>query len=478
MKFKLARDFLVLSSGQFLSKIVGFVAFAYLARTLGPESYGVVEYAVGLAVFFGLIVDWGMGPIGVRELAAKPERAAPLAALISGARLMIAGVAVPVLGLAALWSGQSETAVKLIWLYALSLLAIPWKQDWLLQGREMMNAAAFAQIIRMFVFAAGVVILVHSELDILYVGVAEIAAVAITTAYYLGIQRMRICPVRLKFTPKEVVQLIRGGFSVGLSNVVWTFIQYAPMFLVANLVGGVSLAWFAASHRIVVSLLIVSWIYHWNLYPAMARRAEDSPEELRALIGASFRVVAWVGILIALILTLIGQSLLVLGFGPSFSDAAPAFVVLIWALPVTLLSGHARWALIATGLQRYVLYAHLAGAAVVLMVGLAITSRFGAVGAAAAMTAASLAIWAAAHTFAVLKVGPLPGLKAVLPPACLAAVAGGLAHALDTSALLGALVATMAYVPSALLIDRNLLPDLSRLLRAKADVDTKSHEAP
>lgn len=477
MKFKLARDFLVLSSGQFVSKVVGFVVFAYLARTLGPESYGVVEYAAGLAVFFAMVVDWGMGPIGVRELAAKPERTESLAALISGARLIIACVAVPVLGLAAFWSGQPEMTVKLVWLYALSLLAVPWQQDWLLQGREMMNAATFAQLIRMGAFAAGVVILVHSGLDVLYVGVAEIAAVALTTAYYLGTQRLRICPVRLEFTPKDVIRLMREGSSVGLINVVSAFVQYAPLFLVANLVGGVSLAWFAASHRIVVSLLTFSWIYHWNLYPTMARRAAGSPDELHALIGASFRVVAWTGILIALILTLVGRPLMVLGFGASFEAAAPAFAVLIWSLPVTLISGHARWALIAKGLQQYVLVAQVVGAAVVLTAGYALTSRFGAAGTAIAMTVASLAIWAVAHAFALRKVGPLPGLKAVLLPACGAGLAGLLAQGLDTHPLLGAVAAAVAYVLFALLIDRKLLPDLLRLMRAKADVEARSHVA-
>ena len=106
MKFKLGRDLLVLSGGQFFSKLVGFVAFAYLARTLGPESYGVVEYAVGLTVFFAMLVDWGLGPIGVRELAAKPEKAESISALISGARLMIACIVIPVLGLAAHWSAS------------------------------------------------------------------------------------------------------------------------------------------------------------------------------------------------------------------------------------------------------------------------------------------------------------------------------------------------------------------------------------
>ena len=476
MKFKLARDFLVLSSGQAISKVVGFVAFAYLARSLGPASYGVAEYAVGLAVFFTMVVDWGMGPLGVRALAAKPESAASMAAIIPAARLIIACVAIPGLGLFALWSGQPKTTVILVWLYALSLLGVPWNQDWLLQGREMMTAAALAQLVRMCVFAVVVVTLVHGEGDILFVGVAELVAVGVTTAYYLGVQGSQICPVRLKFTIHELKRLVREGFSIGLGNVIWAFVQYAPLFLVANLVGGVALAWFAAAHRVVVSLLTFSWIYYWNLYPAMARRVGGGPHELRELINASFRVVAWGGILVALILSMAGRPLMALAFGSAFAEAAPAFAVLVWCLPVTLLSGHARWALIAQGFQRYVLYAQLAGAVVVLTSGIALTGSFGAVGAATAMTAASMAIWVVAHALAMRTVGQLPGIKATFLPASGAVLSGLLGQALDGNPVLGAAVAAMAYVLFALLVDRRLMPDLLRLMRAKSDVEARTRE--
>ena len=156
--------------------------------------------------------------------------------------------------------------------------------------------------------------------------------------------------------------------------------------------------------------------------------------------------------------------------------AAPAFAVLIWALPVTLLSGHARWALIAKGMQRYVLIAHLAGAVAVLVVGLVFTGRYGAVGAALAMTAASLTIWAVAHFYAVLKVGSMPGLTAVLRPVVAAALAVFIARTLDTHPLSSAVVAAGAYVAVALLIDRKLLPDFVRLMRAKSDAEASTYE--
>jgi O-antigen/teichoic acid export membrane protein len=474
MKFKLARDFLLLSTGQLASKIIGFVAFAYLARILGPESYGIVEYAVGLAVVAAMVVDWGMGPIGVRELAARPERLNALASLIPAARLAIACVTIPVLGLAAAWSGQSDATVKLVWLYALSLLAMPWKLDWLLQGREMMGAEALAQFIRMSVFAGGVLIMVSAERDLLYVGIAEIAAVTIMALYYLGVQRARICPLGLEISAKEIFTLIREGASVGLSNMVWAFIQYMPLFLVAHMVGGLALAWFAAAHRIVTSLLTFSWIYHWNLYPTIARRAGTRAEDLALLLQASCRVIAWGGILAALMLTVLAKPLVVLGFGQAFAAAGPALAIFIWVLPVTLLSGHARWVLVAKGRQHRVLAANLAGAATVLLLGLALTPKLEAIGASIAMLGGTVMIWAVSHFYAVRQIPALPALGLVVRPVGGAIIGLLLAWWLHTTPWLGCAAAATAYVLIALVSDRRLVPDLLALMHAKAEVETRS----
>ena len=53
---KFFRDLSVLVGGQIAAKLIGFLAFAYLARRLDPEAYGSVEFIVGLA---GLFCDHG-----------------------------------------------------------------------------------------------------------------------------------------------------------------------------------------------------------------------------------------------------------------------------------------------------------------------------------------------------------------------------------------------------------------------------------
>ena len=192
--FAALRDFVYLSGGELVSKGVAFVAFAYLARMLEPEAYGAVELAFSLVLLFGFVVEFGTDAIGAREVARDRGAVPGLAASIPAARLLVALVAIPAMGLSALAMGQPAETVRLVWLIALSLLAISWKQTWLLQGLEMMGWISAGGALRMLIFALGVLVLVRSPDDLLLVGAIEVAAAAAFAVYLMAVQQRRVTP--------------------------------------------------------------------------------------------------------------------------------------------------------------------------------------------------------------------------------------------------------------------------------------------
>jgi O-antigen/teichoic acid export membrane protein len=333
----------------------------------------------------------------------------------------------------------------------------------------MMTSAAAAQVVRMAVFAAGAILLVKSGADLVLVGWVELAAALLTTAYYLLVQHVAITPLSFRFSFAEARGLIREGASVGGSQMVSALNLFAPLFLVANLAGAEQTAWFGASHRVVASLSTFSLVYHFNLYPVLTRRIRGPVEALYGVVRASTRVVSWVGIGAALAFTLGASPLLRLAFGEKFATAAPVFELLVWYLPATLLSGHARWLLIAGGRQHFVFWAQLVGSVITVVVGVPLTLRYDAEGGAAGMVAGGLAVWVAAHFFARKHVGPLPGGLMTLLPAGVALAAYATSQVWSTSPWLAAPVLTLAYFALAPLLDRRLLADLRLLANAKSD---------
>jgi len=465
---RLVRDLAALAGGEGIGKVAGFVAFAWLARALPAESYGAVELAASMTLFFGLVVDLGLGPIGAREIARAPGRAPELAAHIPAARLLLALVALPAMILAAQLLGQPARTLQLVTLFALSLLLAPFSQRWLFQGMDRMLPVSGGQALRMVVFAAGAVLLVRDAGQLMRVGWIEIGAAGVPAAWFLFWQRRLLGRLGLSFRMGALRQLAREALPVGTAQIVWALNQYLPTMLVAGLVGGADIAWFGGAHRIVLSLGTFVWIYHFNLYPTLARRIGRSRSSVGALVGPSMHVTAWCGIGVALALSWLAGPLVQLAFGSGFGAAAAPLATLAWVLPLALLSGHARFGLIAAGHQQKELLAQALGVVVTLAVAAPAIPAFGPLGAALAMVASNAMVWGVAHHFARQHVGPLPLLGPVWRPALLAALLVLAAHALlPAGHALRAALGLALFLGSAPLVDRTLLSNLRRLAGAK-----------
>ena len=464
------QDFLLLSGGEFVSKLIGFAAFAYLARTLEPSAYGAVELAVSLSLFFAVVIEFGLSPIGAREVAQDAQRVRRLAGEIPSARFLIAALAIPSMcGLVVLLDQPIEV-VRLVWLFSLGLLAVPLSQQWLFQGLEMMKWVSLAQVLRMSAFAIGIVAVVRSSDDLLWVGAAEIGAALTLGAYFFIVQGLRITPFRPSTSLVGPRKLLREGLSVALSQIVWALGQYLPTLLIAYLMGSVEVAFFGSAHRIVMSLATFGLLYHFNLFPAVSKALAESEEVYHALVGPSFKATAWAGIGIALLVTLLGETICRFVYGDAFSVAGATLAVLVWTVPLMLFSGHARWALIARGEQRFVLVAQIAGTATTFVAGLWAIAEWGALGGAIAMVGSAGVVWFVAHGYARQKVGKIPFLAAAARPALAALGVGIAARQFDGPAWIAAIGAGVAFAALGPILDWHLIADLRRLAHAKGSV--------
>jgi O-antigen/teichoic acid export membrane protein len=471
---RLLLDFSSLAAGQFLSMVLGFVGFAYLARTLSPDSYGLVEYAVGLAALAAIIIEGGLGPVGALGVARDRSSAPALAGSILTARILLAILLVPIVGISSWFTGQDWRVGMLIWLYAFSLFAIPFKQDWLLQGLERMTYVAPGLAVRSGVFALGVLLIVHGSDDLVWVGAIEIAAAAAMAVYYLAAQRAVGVRLTIDTRIRRAAALIRTGAAVGASNIVWTLMMYVPIFLVTNLSGPAEAAWLGGAQRIVYSLVSFSALYFFNLYPLIARRLHEDRVQWERLMASSYRLVGWLSLGLALMSTLIAERVMTLAYGETFSIAASVFTLYIWLLPIRLLSGHARWALVAAERQNMLLLSEVLATIVLVVLGAWLIPSRGALGAAAAVVAANVVGWLSAHVLTEKYVGRLPGIRETLMPIGAALGSIVLADALTSNAVGRAVVAALTYSICMWLAAHDLVDDLRRLSQAKRTVASQN----
>lgn len=452
----------LLWSGQIVTKAISFIAFAILARRLAPAEYGAVEYAMGLGTIAALAVEGGLAAVGVRRLTQGETPARALALLIPSTQTCLAAVVAPGIVLFAWLFGNDPRATALVVPIAVSILILPWRQEWLFQSYGRMAPIVGAQVLRVSIFSVGVILLVPNGASLSLVGVLEVVSVAAAAAFLLVLQQRSIAPVGFRFAPREMGDLAREGASIAISAALWALMQYAPLMLLANMEGMADGAFFGAAHRLGVSLVTFSAIYHFNLFPTLAGRIANDRPAADALMRTSVRASAWAGIGLALGLALAAEPLMGLLFGDAFRVAAPAFQALIWVFPITLLAGHARWALIAARLPNQMMWAQVVGFGVAVLFGWLLIARHGAVGAGISMSLASFSVWIVNHLTAVAH-GKAPPLLPCLLPGIAAAVIFFGAPLLELNPWVTSALSLCAFAALALLFDRALLRDIASL---------------
>jgi O-antigen/teichoic acid export membrane protein len=389
---RLAVNFLFLSAGEFTAKLLTFASFSYMARVLGPWYYGLLEFTLALMVFFTLPVDLGLGAYGAREIARKPQHAARLMHEITGLRLLLALCSMVALGIFISLIHKSLELKLLLMLYGLSLLGGPVLLQWFFQAHDQMHWVAVASIVRQSVFAALVFLLCRGRTDVVRIGIVECASVAAVGACCVYITRYKM---NFAWSWPEVhigrlIEHIKASAPIGLTELAWAFMWYFCTVMLGFIFSDSSLGWFGASHRALMALHTFVWLYFFNMLPSISRCVGWPHEHLVELMDRSVRFAAWMGLFAAGLLTAVSPMVLTTMYGPSFRDAWRSFSVLVWMLPVAMLSGHHRYILVAYNQQKRLLYCTAASAVAAVALSFALVPLYKSEGAAYALLIANI----------------------------------------------------------------------------------------
>ena len=424
---KLAINFLFLSGGECTAKLLTFATFSYLARTLGPQHYGLLEFTLAVMVFFTLPVDWGLGSYGAREIARQPKSAACLLREITGLRLLLSAVSILALAIFILVIHKPAELKMLLALYGLSLLGGPFLLQWFFQAHDQMQWVGLASIVRQGSFAVLVFLFCRGRSSIVAIGMVECVSVACVGlfSFYVSRYKMRFDWAWPEVRIKRLMAHFREACPIGLTELAWAFMWYFCTVLLGFVFADVSLGWFGASHRALMALHTFVWLYFFNLLPSISRCVGHPTQQLLDLMDRSIRFAAWTGLLAVGVLSAFAPLLLTTIYGPAFRQSTSSFDVLAWMLPVAMLSGHHRYILIAYNRQQTLFLCTACSAVAAVGLGFLLVPIYGGVGAAWALLIANVANFVLVYLAVRRSVAEVPVHRQLAGPllACLVSLA-------------------------------------------------------
>lgn len=321
-------NFFSLSGLQVANFLLPLVTLPYIVRVIGPEYFGLVNFAQAFVVYFALVVNYGFDYSATREIAIKRGKNDEIAGIVSAvltAKFLLLAVSTVVYGLLVFSIPRFQDDLLLyVYTYLLVVGAAVFP-TWLFQGMEKLTRTAIFNFIIKAAFTASIFIFIRQEGHYLYIplinGVGH-TVVGVIALFY-GLRYFRI---RISLPSKDtLLAALKKGWTLFTSTVVINLYTTSNVFILGLLTANIHVGYFTAASKIIIviqGLLLMPM--NQTLFPhignALHRSFENGIEKLKRLTF----LVGGITFLASVFVFVAAKPIVFIIFGSEFGDAVVA----------------------------------------------------------------------------------------------------------------------------------------------------------
>lgn len=420
----------VLAAGQAVVRVASLIAFPLLTNSVEPKTYALYLYALQLAAAWAVLANFQLKAPLLRELTQPDGRRGETVAQVLTLRLTFSAL---VLLPTTLWClhhfvTPRERTVFMLLLAANLCLAVGATFDEALQALEAFRLSALTAVAQGLTVSGGIIVGVLVGRPIAWAVGAQVVGAVVSLVLGAWFARRLIGePLwRWRWSSTHVRELLRLAVGVAAAAQIGAWYGRLDLIFVERLMSETRLGQYGVAYRAVEVAMAGAMTVHTALLPMLGRAQAAGREALAPRLVTVLRI----GLLLFVpFCTLVSclSPVIMLIFKPDYAPAAGPLRILIWMTLIVFVNAVLHW----------VLYFHqrpwrpFAALVVGLVVNLALCQvlipRHGLTGAAAARTAAELAIFGLT-VFQLRPFVPIPWPKLLFKPALLAALMLGAWH--------------------------------------------------
>ncbi len=335
----------LLSSAKFIRTVIGFLFFLFLARRLGPDTFGKYMFAFALSEIFSIVGDIGLHEYCIRELARRPQQLRERLGGILALKTVLSSIsALVMIAITPLMGKDASTSMAVAafalaqigysWFYA-STIAYSVKQD--------LHIQAFIWLLQKALFAgAGVTVLLAGR---------SFVAVAFSNTlvqFFIGALAILIAWKKyghfvLALDRKRWLGYLKSALPFGLIVAFYLVYFRIDSVMVSFFRGDVEVGQYGAAYNLVSALMFLPSGLVAAMFPKLAGEYRSPDDYVDAPFQRAARWLLAVSLPMAVGGWLLAAPLVTLLLGPTYRPATTALAVLVWTLPVwfiTFLQGN------------------------------------------------------------------------------------------------------------------------------------------
>lgn len=321
-----------MGSLQLANYVLPMLTVPYVVRIIGPEKYGLVNFAQTYTNSFVLIIIYGFELSATRKIALlrdKKERfnyvfcntlyAQSLLFLLSSMLFFFP-----------LFIFDKFSKDLALYLYNFPLLiGTLFFPTWLYAGFQHLAKRAIFNFIIRFLFTISIFVFVRSESDYIYLPISLSLGqviVAIMT-FLLALRSYKIKFIKPRIHP--VIKELKDGLMTFFSILISNFYNNMSIFILGIMTNDINVGYFTAVSKVVqiVKYLVLLPVSQ-SLYPYLGSKIAESRKEGLRLLRKAFIITGSFSLVVCCFVFIFADPIVKIIFGDKFSDSASAMRII------------------------------------------------------------------------------------------------------------------------------------------------------
>jgi O-antigen/teichoic acid export membrane protein len=374
-----------LFSDQLLRIVAGLFVGIWVARYLGPNQFGLLNYALAFMAIFGVIAKLGLDSLIVRNIVNHPDKSDVY--LGTAFWLKIIGAALTLTITAAyLLLGDEARATNIYILLLISSLIFQSFEvaDFFFQAKVLSKFTSISKTIQLIISSLVKVYLITIQADLLsFILVQFLDQVTLGVTQFLAFRYYSKNSHFIRhFNMNVAKDLLRNAWPLIFGSLVIMIYMRIDQIMIMKIIGEKEMGLFSAAVRLSEAWYFVPMIITNSLFPAVLNAKKTDETEYKKRMQHLFNLMFIISIGVAIPISVASPWLIDIFYGEAYQASAKILTLHVWTgVFVSLGVASSNWFL-AENLQKFALWKTIAGAIINIVLNFLLIPRFGIIGAA------------------------------------------------------------------------------------------------
>lgn len=366
---------------------IGLPIGIWLARALGPDSYGQLNYAIAFVAIFGAIAAAGLDGIVVRELIRQPANGRGILATAFLLKLISGTLAfVVTLSIALVIDSPDPRTFGLVAVIAAGMVFESFNViDFWYQSRVLSRYVVAARMIAFLLGSVATVVLILIRASLIafaWVGLFQTIIGALCLFAIYTAQQTSKSGYRPQM--KMARNLLSESWPLLLAGLAIMLYMRVDMVMLQQMTTAHEVGIYAAATRLSEVWYVLPMVICTSAFPAILRQLERGTDEYLIGIRNLYFHLVWLAIAISLPMSLGAHWIVTTLYGATYTSAGTVLAVQLWASIAVFLGVGSSQHLLAANLQTISFYRTAIGLVCNIALNLVLIPRYQALGAAIA----------------------------------------------------------------------------------------------